>query len=73
MRIIIVKCFERGQIAEMIYLKNTGEVSKRRVKVISVKEDSFQAYCFLRNTKRTFKIENVLAFVPLVSKEREVM
>lgn len=62
-----------NQLSEMIYMKNNGEVSKRRVKVLSITKDSFQAYCFLRGTKRTFKIENVLAFVPVVQKEREVI
>lgn len=73
MRVNILKCLGRGQLADMIYMKNNGEMSKRRVKVISVKDDSFQAYCFLRNTKRTFKIDNMLAFVPVVNRERGVI
>lgn len=62
-----------NQLSEMIYMKHNGEISKRRVKVLSVSKDSFQAYCFLRGTKRVFKIENVLAFVPVLQKEREVI
>lgn len=73
MRIKILKVLEHGQIAEMIYMKDNGEISKMRVKVLSVSEESFQAYCFLRGTKRTFKIDNVLAFVPVVRKERDVI
>jgi predicted DNA-binding transcriptional regulator YafY len=72
-RINILKSMQHSQIAEMIYLNNKGEISKRRVKVLSVSTDSFQAYCFLRGTKRTFKIENVLAFVPVVNRERDVI
>jgi len=64
---------EYGQTAEMIYMKPNGELSKRRVKVIEVTCDTFKAYCFLRNTKRTFKIDNVLAFVPVVEHERNVI
>ncbi|MFJ8064929.1 transcriptional regulator [Psychrobacillus sp. NPDC096426] len=73
MRINILKCWDRGQLADMIYLKDNGKISKRRVKVLIVGEHTFKAYCFLRNTKRTFKINNVLAFVPVIKKEREVI
>ncbi|QFF98906.1 transcriptional regulator [Psychrobacillus glaciei] len=73
MRINILKCLDHGQLADMIYISNTGEISKRRVKVLSVDDTTFKAYCFLRNTKRTFKIENVLAFVPVVKRERDVI
>jgi predicted DNA-binding transcriptional regulator YafY len=72
-RINILKSMQHSQIAEMIYLNNKGEISKRSVKVLSVSTDSFQAYCFLRAIKRTFKIENVLAFVPVVNRERDVI
>jgi predicted DNA-binding transcriptional regulator YafY len=72
-RINILKSLERGQLADMIYMNNKGEISKRRVKVLSVEGDSFQAFCFLRGTKRTFKIDNVLAFVPVVNRERDVI
>lgn len=73
MRINILKILEHDQIAEMIYMKNNGEVTTRRIKVLSLTEDSFEAYCFLRSTKRTFKIDNVLAFVPVIKKERAVI
>lgn len=72
-RVLILKSMKTNQVSEMIYMKNNGEISKRRVKVLSVKSDSFQAYCFLRGTKRVFKIENVLAFVPIIYKERTVI
>lgn len=68
-----MKSLEYGQLAEMIYMKENGEISKRKVKVISMEGNTFKAYCFLRNTKRTFKIDNVLAFVPVIKKEREVI
>lgn len=73
MRILILKSMKTNQVSEMIYMKNNGEISKRRVKVLSVKNDSFQAFCFLRGTKRVFKIDNVLAFVPVINKERGVV
>lgn len=62
-----------NQISEMIYMNNNGEMSKQRVKVLNMEGNTFKAYCFLRNTKRTFKVDNVLAFVPIIHKEREVV
>ena len=73
MRINILKSMQLKQISEMIYMNNNGEISKRRVKVLSVEGNTFKAYCFLRNTKRTFKVDNVLAFVPITHKERAVI
>lgn len=70
---IILKSFEKSQLADMIYMKDNGDLSKRRVKVLKLTDDSFQAYCFLRETKRTFKVANVLAFVPIVARERGVI
>ncbi len=34
-----------NEVMEMIYISNKGELSKRRVKVLSVQEDAFRAYC----------------------------
>ncbi|SDN16148.1 hypothetical protein SAMN05518871_103471 [Psychrobacillus sp. OK028] len=73
MRINILKAMQHNQICEMIYMKNNGEISKRKVKVLSVEGNTFKAICFSRNAKRFFKIENVLAFVPIINKEREVV
>lgn len=72
-RINILKSMKHNRIAEIIYLKANGELTKRRVKVLSVDDNTFKAYCFLRGTKRTFKIDNVLAFVPVVNRERDVI
>lgn len=73
MRINILKSVQFDQISEMIYMNNNGEISKRRVKVLSVEGNTFKAFCFLRNTRRTFKVNNVLAFVLFTQKEREVI
>lgn len=60
----------RGWIVELMYLSRIGEMSKRRVQIIKIQGDVFQAYCFKRNSKRTFLIENVLALVPVIPRER---
>lgn len=73
MRILLEKYFSRGQLMELMYLSRTGEMSKRKVKILKIQGDSFQAYCFMRNAKRIFLIDNVLACVPVTKKERDVI
>jgi predicted DNA-binding transcriptional regulator YafY len=58
-----------GQIVDVMYFSKSGEVTKRRIKILKLYGESFQAYCFLRNTKRTFLIDSVLALLPVQSKE----
>lgn len=73
MRDQLVKAMQRNQIVNMMYMAKDGTVSKRRIKIIKVAGDTFQAYCFTRQDKRTFMIDSVLAVVPVIHKEREVV
>ena len=66
------KSVKFGVAVDMMYLAADGTISKRRIKVIQVGEVSFRAYCYLRESKRTFTIENVLALVPVAQKERMI-
>ena len=69
----LLESMRYGQIVDVMYMAKSGEVTKRRLKVIKLQGDSFQAYCFLRNTKRTFLIDNVLALIPVINKERAIV
>jgi predicted DNA-binding transcriptional regulator YafY len=69
----IVKAMQYGRIIDIMYMAKNGEVTKRRIKVLKIYSESFQAYCFLRNTKRTFLIVNVLALIPVERKESAVI
>ena len=69
----LFKTMRNGQFIDVMYMSKTGEVTKRRLKFLKLIGDSFQAYCFLRNTKRTILIDNVLALIPVVQKERNVI
>ena len=73
MRNQLVKAMQRNQLVNMMYMAKSGEVSKRRIKIIKIVDDSFQAYCFNRQAKRTFMIDSVLAVVPIIQREREVV
>ncbi|MFX3672854.1 MAG: transcriptional regulator [Paenisporosarcina sp.] len=69
----LLKSVRYGQIVDVMYMAKSGEVTKRRIKVLKLYGESFQAYCFLRNKKRTFKVDNVLALIPVMAKERTVV
>ncbi len=73
MREQLIKAMQRNQLINMMYVSKNGSVTKRRVKVIKIIGNSFQAFCFTRHSKRTFIINNVLAIVPFVPKEREIV
>ena len=69
MRNQLLKSAEYNQVLDMMYMAKDGSISKRRIKVLQVGEVSFRANCFLRGSKRTFTIDNVLALVPVITKE----
>ncbi|MET3657168.1 transcriptional regulator [Sporosarcina psychrophila] len=73
MRSQLVKSVEYSELLDMMYMAADGSISKRRINVLQVGEVSFRAFCFLRKSKRTFTIDNVLALVPLITKERAVI
>ncbi|MFC7686817.1 transcriptional regulator [Ureibacillus sp. GCM10028918] len=69
----LLKVLQRNQLADMMYISRTGEITKRPIKVTKIADDSFSAYCFVKHAKRTFIIENVLALSPVIRNEREVI
>lgn len=73
MRSVLVNSMKYNKSLDMMYLANSGAISKRRVKVIQVGDTTFLAYCYLRKSKRTFKIDNVLALVPVTQYESLVV
>jgi len=64
---------EYNEPLDMMYIASNGSISKRRINVLQVGEVSFRAYCFLRKSRRTFTIDNVLALVPVRENESLVI
>jgi predicted DNA-binding transcriptional regulator YafY len=62
-----------NQSVNMIYMDDSGTITKRRIKPFKISGESFQAYCYLRGSKRTFKIDGVLALVPVTKREGMVV
>ena len=73
MRNQLIKSTVYNEPLDMMYMAADGSISKRRISVLQVGEASFRAFCFLRKSKRTFTIDNVLALVPVITKERAVI
>lgn len=73
MRKTLDRAVRYGETLDMMYLAKDGSITKRRVSVLQVGDSSFRAYCHLRKSKRTFAIENVLALVPVIERERAVI
>ncbi|MDW0113744.1 transcriptional regulator [Sporosarcina saromensis] len=73
MRKTLERSVRFGGLLEMMYIVSNGSISKRRIKVLQVGESSFRAYCYLRKSKRTFTIDNVLALVPVIDRESRVI
>ncbi|UYG93170.1 hypothetical protein [Cytobacillus firmus] len=64
MKGILLRAASNGEMLEMIYQDNKGNISQRRVKVLSMNNESFRAYCYARRQQRTFIIGNVLSVGP---------
>lgn len=73
MRQALLKICQRKELADMIYMRSDGALTKRRIRILAVGMDSFTAYCHLRHEKRTFKIDRVLSVQRVVSRERQAI
>lgn len=69
----LIKAMQYHQLVGLIYVSKTGEITKRRVKIIKITGDKFQAFCFTKHAKRTFIIDNVLAVLPVTYKENNAI
>jgi len=72
-RYSLEKALQYGEVLEVMYEAKDGSISKRKIRVLSIHGKTFTAYCFLRNSKRTFLIDRVLAVVPVKVKEAIVI
>ena len=62
----LIKAMNRNQLVTIMYISKTGEITKRRIKILNISKDTFKAYCFTKQAHRTFKIDQVLAMLPVI-------
>jgi len=51
---------ERNWIVTIIYMKN-GQITQRDIKVLKISGNNIEAFCYLRNQIRIFKMDNILS------------
>lgn len=73
MRKVLLKSMKYSESLNLIYRAGDGVLSKRKIQVFQVSESHFQAYCYLRKSNRTFKINSVLALIPVIQYENMVI
>jgi predicted DNA-binding transcriptional regulator YafY len=64
MKGILTRAFESGELLEMIYQSDKGEISQRKIKVLKVSTKNIIAFCYLRHKPRLFKLDNILSIGP---------
>ena len=68
MREKLIKAMQHNQIIDIMYIAKDDAITKRRIKLIKIAGETAQAYCFIRHANRTFKIDDILAVHPVISK-----
>ncbi|MGD6813743.1 hypothetical protein ACQCT9_13155 [Sutcliffiella horikoshii] len=51
---------------EIIYMSKDGSITQRSLLVLDINKNNVTAFCYLRNQKRTFLLENILSYRPLI-------
>jgi len=72
-RVELIKSMEWNYVSDMISAAKDDAIGKRSIKIRQVGDVSFRANCYSRKSNRTFKIDNILALVPVTSRERIVV
>jgi len=65
MNVLLNRALETGEVLELIYLSEKGEISQRRIKVLEISSGSIRAFCLLRKKQRVFKLSNILSTGPV--------
>jgi len=65
MNVLLKRAVETGEMLEMIYLSEKGELSQRKIKVLAFSNESIRAFCMLRHKQRVFKSANILSIGPV--------
>jgi Tfp pilus assembly protein PilE len=63
MNSLLNRSLETGEVLEMIYMSNKGQLSQRQIKVLEVSDDSIQKFCYLQtgseysNLQTSYRLE----------------
>jgi predicted DNA-binding transcriptional regulator YafY len=65
MNVLLKRALDTGEVLEMIYLSEKGEISQRKIRVLEISAGSIRAFCMLRSKQRVFKLTNILSIGPV--------
>ncbi len=51
---------------EIIYMSKNGSITQRSLIVFNINKNNVTAFCYLRNQKRTFLLDRILSYRPLI-------
>lgn len=70
MNALLRRALETGEVLEIIYISEKGELTQRKIKVLSISDGSVRAFCLLRHKQRIFKLSNILSIGPVQNRKR---
>lgn len=71
MREELLRWMRSGLVTEIVYVDRHGVFSKRQVKLLKVRGEHVVAWDLNKQAKRTFRIEQVLACLPINERLRK--
>lgn len=72
-RVLLEKSIKQNQLVNMVYMSKKGQITQRKIKALKMNEEQLHAFCFLRQDKRTFNINNILALEPIYTTRRNMV
>lgn len=51
---------------EIIYMSKNGSITQRSLLLLDMNKNNVTAFCYLRNQKRTFLLNSILSYRPLI-------
>ncbi len=72
MNTLLIKSVNTGISLEMIYMDSKGNLSQRQIRVLEINDNSIKAFCYSKNQRRTFKMEQILSILPVYNHNRKI-
>jgi len=58
---VLESSINNNETVTIMYLKRNNEITQRNIKIIKIKDNDIEAYCYLRHQLRHFKKNNILS------------
>ncbi|TCI43131.1 hypothetical protein EVJ27_10810 [Exiguobacterium sp. SH3S2] len=65
----VTRWMRMGRVVELMYVDRHGVISKRRVKLMKLQGEQVIAWDIMKQARRTFCIERILACLPMVDRK----